>query len=188
MRSLMPEQTDSLMPGRLVSRNATVSNNQANKIPFPEGAETERNRLDSDLPITQPKTTPRVVSLESSGPTPVAPNLRKIASMPTATATAGSAFIRRIPPEIRRAILLEALGNRVIHLEQVKPCKNCEIGRRRNQKTVQIGYVCKHEGVPAVNCCFGYAHGGCHNMAVARSQLLAETVGAMGWLLSCRQA
>ena len=184
----MLETMQSLMPERLASGHATVSNSQANKAPSPERVEKNRNRLDSDLSIAQPKTTPRVVSLESSGSTPAAPSLRKLASTPTATATAGSAFFRRIPPEIRRAILLEALGNRVIHLEQVKPCKDCETGRRHNQKTIQIGYVCKHEGIPAVNCCFGYAHGGCHNMAVARSQLLSETVGAMGWLLSCRQA
>lgn len=128
---------------------------------------------------------------------------------PSASPTEPSAIFTRIPPEIHRQILIEAFGGRVVHLKAIyaprppRPRYANLIRYRRHQRNMDprvVGYVCyrspslfnyadtppghaQHESMPHADRCG--SDDTSNEMADALHQ---HSVGATGWLRTCRRA
>lgn len=125
----------------------------------------------------------------STTPSPSPSSILSAKESPTSNSSS-SIFFRRLPLEIQQSILTFAFGNRIIHLEL-----NAEDSQWRLR-----GFVCarsptlatEHQGVAAVNdLCL-------HHLALIQSAAKPPSnfqdpekgyqIGAMGWLLSSKQA
>jgi hypothetical protein len=97
---------------------------------------------------------------------------------PSPAATAGSAFFRVLPPELRRAILIRAFGDRTLHVQPAA----CVCRRRSSAYRNAWG-----EYSPGTDCCTReYAR--CFQQKTGKKQKEPWMIGVMGWLRCCRQA
>lgn len=131
------------------------------------------------------------------------------ATAPSAAATARSSLFQRIriPPEIRRCILIEVLGGNTIHLHRVYeqprttklitgtstlPPPQSRLASYICPGTSVGGGPCSHAGGPDTPS-DDYPHSRqveqreCCNCSLSKD-LLSRCVRPLGWLLACRQA
>ena len=90
---------------------------------------------------------------------------------PPTNGAANSPFFQRLPPELRRRILIDAFGGRTLHLQFYR-CPPCVC--RRSEDTS-----------PAVDRC-QRTRGNLPPRGKAEGR--GWLIGAMGWLRSCRLA
>ncbi|OTB14868.1 hypothetical protein K445DRAFT_318777 [Daldinia sp. EC12] len=132
------------------------------------------------------------------------------------TSATASSFLQRIPVEVRRMILIEAFGNRTLHLDLrlIPPDNDAQKQRidsgidpgevgylQRNTSHPKpwrlFGRVCQHDiepcahGIgsfpkPYTDVCLGATASSSH--ARLRTPPYQCFLGVMGWLLTCRQA
>ncbi|KAJ6441387.1 cyclin-like F-box [Purpureocillium lavendulum] len=124
---------------------------------------------------------------------------------PSPAATSTSAFFKRLPPEIRRAILIEAFGADTIHLD-LRPYYPSWSMTSRTDPSWRIQWewdakVCHRPRLPwrtlpasvrdmldpSMDGCHGNVHMDCQYAPAGKPGNECR-VGAVGWLRTCRKA
>ena len=141
---------------------------KASKITNKAGTKSLRHRKNASAPEHDP-------SVEFGPPVPAA--------------TAASAFFQRLPPELRRRVLIAAFGARTVHVEKGDPAAGRPSGKR-----LGVGCECMRRpdedyGQNATAdwcmCRAKWTHGDIEHRRRAGWGPGAP-LGVMGWLLACR--